>query len=143
MPKNKINWSAHVQPSEGPKFVISTSLDVTTYEVVAVPIDNGKTVPVNIGAGGDDMVLLLIQSDFYSDKLTYTVGTGTITNPAPTYKLEGPHMLCGPGATTLILSGAQKISFANNIVSAPTTTVSAPVNVMIKILVGRVPTPIP
>lgn len=125
---NKINWSTHVQVPGGPQVVMSSVLDVTAYEVIDVVIQKTKDLTVSIGAAGTDINFLLIQSDRYGAALTYEVG-------AATYKLEGPHMLIGPGATQILASGATAIKFINNLVYAGTE----PVN--IKILVGRVPTP--
>lgn len=76
----QFNWTASVQVAGGPSLSISQMQSVAAYDVIAVTVPNG-------GAGTDVHVhpgsaveFLMITTDQWGDKLTYTTHGGIKVN---------------------------------------------------------------
>lgn len=129
----KINWSALVQVVGGPKLSASDTAVVEAYDKIRINIEAGTDKEVEIQPGGEGQAsLLMIVSSKYSnpgsetEKLTYKVNDGT-----DSIELDGPHLLIGKGAVSLLDAAPTSLSFTNDL----------GVDVSVDILVGRDATP--
>ncbi|MDQ3267863.1 MAG: hypothetical protein M3P47_03930 [Pseudomonadota bacterium] len=118
----KIDWSFVVQALNGPSVSGAGTLEIEAYDNIKVTITAGATQQVNLTPSGT--VSLIIINPAVSDvDLTYKVGANVVA-------LDGPHVLIGTGAVSL-LGGAANLSFTNNTAADAT----------IEILLGRDATP--
>ncbi|MEQ1741304.1 MAG: hypothetical protein ABL869_02220 [Candidatus Nitrotoga sp.] len=118
----KINWNFVVQALNGPSVSGAGTLDVEAYDKINVTIIAGATQQVNLVPSGT-VSLLVINPAVPNVDLSYKVGAKVVA-------LDGPHVLIGAGAVSL-LGGAANLSFTNNTSSDAT----------IEILLGRDATP--
>ena len=118
----KINWNFVVQALDGPSVSGASSLDIEAYDKIKVTITAGATQQVNLVPSGA-VSLLIINPAVPDVDLSYKVGANVIA-------LDGPHVLIGTGAVSL-LGGAANLSFTNNTAADAT----------IEILLGRDATP--
>ena len=121
----KINWTLNVQVIGGPKLSASNTMTVDAYDKIQVAIEAGETdKKVEVQPGGAGHVqFLLILSDSYDELLTYKVNDSGAT----AVKLDGPHLLIGKGAVTLLSSAPSSFFFSNGLSE----------NASVEILIGR------
>ncbi|CAH1388046.1 hypothetical protein [Candidatus Nitrotoga sp. M5] len=118
----KINWNFVTQALNGPSVSGAGTLEVEAYDKIAVTIAVGATQQVNLVPSGA-VSLLIINPAVPDADLSYDVGGNAIV-------LDGPHVLIGAGAVSL-LGGATNLSFTNNTAE----------DAIIEILLGRDATP--
>lgn len=118
----KINWNFVVQALNGPSVSGAGNLEVEAYDKIAVTITAGETKQVNLVPSGT-VSLLVINPVVSNADLSYDVGGNAVA-------LDGPHVLIGAGAVSL-LGGAANLSFTNNTAADAT----------VEILIGRDATP--
>jgi hypothetical protein len=126
----KISWSFKAQVSSGPSASLSGEVTADAYDKIDVTIPASTTMssPVTVEVQpGTGVTFLLITAVSY-EGLSYKVGTGS---GATEITLDGPHILIGSGAVSLLVNTPDKFLFAN------TETTDAKVS----ILVGRDATP--
>ena len=100
---------------------------IDKIEVDVPKAADGGAAEVEVQPGGAGQVhLLLITADTYSDQLSYTVDGG-----AADVVLDGPQLMVGAGAVSLLGPVQQKITFSNAASDA----------VKVQIVVGRDATP--
>lgn len=119
-----INWTLNVQVVGGPKVSASDAIEVDAYDKIeaVIPASDSATVDVQPGAGAQ---FLLITASSYED-LTYEVdASGTSVT------LDGPHVLIGSGAVSLLGGTQNQFEFSNG----------GTEDVAVNILVGRDATP--
>lgn len=119
----KITWALNVQVTGGPKVAASNSMEVNAYDKVetVVPANDSATVDVQPGDGAK---FLLVAAGAY-ENLTYVVDGG---DPIT---LDGPHVLIGSGAVSLLGDTQNQFVFTN----------SGGEDLSVSILVGRNATP--
>lgn len=123
-----INWQFQTTIPGGPAFILNQpALQVDAYDVVTAKITATATniaVPIQPSSGAGNVLFLIVSAGQYDAKLTYTVDK--IKN---TLTLDGPHMLVGSGAVSLLNSNAppQTLTFSNG-----TAT-----DINVQIVVGR------
>lgn len=126
----KINWTVTVQVVGGPKLSESRTLEVEAYDLLEVEVPDGDDdtpgrVLVNVQPGGAGQVqFLMISSDLYHHRLTYTVDA----DPTEVH-LDDLHLLIGGGAVTLLGDTQNQFAFFNR------ANQGRPA--FVKILVGR------
>ena len=133
----RISWSINVQVAGGPKISLSRSLDVDAYDKLSVPVAAGATgesaVPVEVQPASEAgrVLFLLISADRYDiENLACEVRDGEATTL--TLPLDGPQVLMGPGAISLLgATPPQTLYFTNGLES----------EARVDILVGRKATP--
>jgi len=118
----KINWNFVIQALNGPTVSGAGTLEMDAYDKIEVTITVGATQQVNLVPSGT-VSLLIINPVVPDAGLSYDVGGNTVA-------LDGPHVLIGAGAVSL-LGGATDLSFTNNTAADAT----------IEILLGRDATP--
>ena len=118
----KINWKFVAQALSGPSLSGQGTLEVDAYDKIGVTIAAGATQQVNLVPSGT-VSLIIINPAVPDADLSYDIGGNAVA-------LDGPHVLIGTGAVSL-LGGAANLSFTNN-----TTSDAA-----IEILLGRDATP--
>lgn len=118
----KIDWNFVVQALNGPSVSGAGTLEIEAYDKIAVTIAAGATQQVNLAPSGT-VSLLIINPAVPDVDLSYDVGGNAVA-------LDGPHMLIGTGAVSL-LGGAANLSFTNDTAADAT----------IEILLGRDATP--
>jgi len=118
----KISWNYVAQALNGPSLSGQGELEVDAYDKIEVTIADGDTQQVDLVPGGT-VSLLVINPDVPDADLSYDVGGNAVA-------LDGPHVLIGTGAVSL-LGGATSLTFTNN----------TGVDATIGILLGRDATP--
>ncbi|CAG0951124.1 hypothetical protein BURK2_00204 [Burkholderiales bacterium] len=118
----KISWNYVAQALNGPSLSGQGELEVDAYDKIEVTITAGATQQVNLVPSGT-VSLLVINPAVPDVDLSYDVGGNAVA-------LDGPHVLIGTGAVSL-LGGATDLSFTNNTGADAT----------IEILLGRDATP--
>lgn len=118
----KISWNYVAQALNGPSLSGQGVLEVDAYDKIEVTIMDGATQQVNLVPSGT-VSLLVINPAVPDVDLSYDIGGTAIA-------LDGPHVLIGTGAVSL-LGGASNLSFTNNTGADAT----------IEILLGRDATP--
>lgn len=118
----KIGWNYVVQALNGPTLSGQGVLEIDAYDKIEVTIIVGATQQVNLVPSGN-VSLLVINPAVPDVDLSYDIGGNAIA-------LDGPHVLIGTGAVSL-LGGASNLSFTNNTDADAT----------IEILLGRDATP--
>ncbi len=125
MPES-INWTLNVQVVGGPQVSASDAITVGAYDKIeaVVPSNGGTTVNVQPGDGAQ---FLLITASSY-EHLTYQVDVSVTP-----ITLDGPHLLIGAGAVSLLGATQNQFTFSN----------SDGGDITVSVLVGRdaVPTP--
>ncbi|MBN8452714.1 hypothetical protein [Accumulibacter sp.] len=103
----QVNWSYAVQVSGGPTLVGAGMRPVDGYVKLSltVPAHGTQSIEVMPGAGGAVQVLVIAPAK-PSDKLTYQLDG----NDVP---LDGPHVLIGAGAVSLLAAMVGTLSFDN------------------------------
>jgi len=120
-----ISWSFKVQVTGGPSLNATDTIDVDAYDkiVATVKKKNGGAGKATIDIQpGDAAQILLITSTLYED-LTYEVDSSGSTED-----LDGPLVLIGAGAVSLLNDTQNQIVFTNNNTSNDAT---------VTVLVGR------
>ena len=118
----KFSWNYVAQALNGPSLSGQGDLTVDAYDKIEVTIAAGATQQVDLVPGGT-VSLLVINPAVPDVDLSYDVGGNAVA-------LDGPHVLIGTGAVSL-LGGATNLTFANNTAADAT----------IAILLGRDATP--
>lgn len=118
----KISWNYVAQALNGPSLSGQGVLEVDAYDKIEVTITAGATQQVNLVPSGT-VSLLVINPAIPDVNLSYKIGVKVVA-------LDGPHVLIGTGAVSL-LGGATNLSFTNNTGADAT----------IEILLGRDATP--
>ena len=117
-----INWNFVTQAVGGPSVSAAGSIEVEAYDKLTVTIPTGSSQTVNLAPNGD-MSLLVVNPTTPAKGLSYKVGSAEVS-------LDGPHILIGAGAVSL-LGKSTSLKFTNN-----TGT-----DAVIGILIGRDATP--
>ncbi len=126
----KITYSISAQVSNGPKISESKLISVEGYDKTQVSVvDTAADFEVNIQPAGAGLArFLCITSSAYDSTITYKVNSAASPDEIP---LDGPHLLVGAGAVSLLDSEPTKLFFSNG----------SGADVTIDILVGRDATP--
>jgi len=107
-----ISWQFQAAISAGPSVLLNQpSITVAAYDVASVDIPAGSSnvnVPIQPSAAAGDVIFLVISSNLYDPGINYTVDALTVA-----HVLDGPHVLLGSGAVSLLNSSAppQKLVF--------------------------------
>jgi hypothetical protein len=123
-----VNWQFQAAIPGGPSVLLNQpGITVAAYDVAAVDIPastNNFDVPIQPAAGTGDVIFLVISSDTYGTGINYTVDALGVT-----HALDGPHVLLGSGAVSLLNTSAppQALKFNN--------TLTKDINV--QVVVGR------
>lgn len=125
-----INWSFAVEAVQGPRISGSDALKVDAYDKISVVLaadlaTNPTKVDVQVQpADADGKVhLLVIRASAYDTEIKFSVDE---SNEAP-FDLDGPVVLIGTGAVSLLAKAPQTLHFSNGTSS----------DVTVDILVGR------
>jgi hypothetical protein len=119
----KINWTFTAQVAGGPRVTQAAAVDVEAYDKTEVVIGAGATdVEVEVPSGTTGVLFVLVSSDVYDPAITYTFNAGTTDIP-----LDGPHLLIGKGAVSLLGATPEKLTISNGMAADAT----------ISVLVGR------
>lgn len=122
-----LNWSYTVQVTGGPTVAGSGTLAIEAYVKLNVSVPKNKSLDVEILPGtGGTVQLLVITPAVPSSGLSYKVGPDNVV-------LDGPHVLIGAGAVSLLAASLGTLKFKND------TTADAEIS----ILAGRDATPTP
>lgn len=126
-----ITYSLTVQVVGGPKVSASGTLTPEAYDKIGLTVAKGDSdKEVNLQPDGADLAeLLFIKASSYETPLTYTVNAKNAATPK--HKLDGPHVLIGAGAVSLLDAAPTKLFFTNG----------GDADVTVDILVGRDATP--
>jgi hypothetical protein len=116
--------SINVGITNGPTQLINQTLSVDAYDKVDIKVPDGSAaMNVELQPGGAGKVrFLLVTCDQYSDKLSYKVNAGT-----DVFLLDGPHVLTGLGAVSMLDPAPTAFIFAN----------SSGKDTQVRILIGR------
>ena len=117
-----IKWNFVTQVLQGPRVSAAASISVDAYDKFDITIANTVTQTVNL-VPADSISLLVINPKTPDEDLSYDLSGSPIA-------LDGPHVLIGSGAVSL-LGGATSLDFTNN----------TGADAVIEILVGRDATP--
>ena len=122
-----LSWNYTVQVAGGPTVAGSGSLVVEAYVKLNVTVPKNKSLDVEVLPGtGGTVQILVIRPTVPSDKLSYKIGADTVV-------LDGPQILVGAGAVSLLAASLGTLTFKND------TTADAEIS----ILAGRDATPNP
>ena len=114
----KLNWNYLANALNGPSVSGAGSIEVDAYDKFAITVTAGATQEVNL-VPGDAISLLIINPKPPSTDLSYALGGNPVA-------LDGPHLLIGAGAVSL-LGTVTSLKFTNNTGS----------DAVIEILIGR------
>ena len=118
-----INWNFVIQVLQGPGISAAASItDVDAYDKFDISLADTVTQAVNLVPAGN-ISLLVINPQTPDADLSYDLSGSPVA-------LDGPHVLIGSGAVSL-LGGATSLTFTNN----------TGADAVIEILVGRDSTP--
>lgn len=118
-----IKWNFVTQVLKGPSVSAAASIDdVDAYDKFDINLADTDSQVVNLTPGGDTS-LLVINPRVPHEDLSYDLSGSPIA-------LDGPHVLIGAGAVSL-LGGATSLTFTNN----------TGADAVIEILIGRDSTP--
>src|SRR5215470_8140134 len=112
---NNINWQFQATIPGGPVVILNQpSITLEAYDVASLTIKagaSGVAVPIQPSALAGDVVFLVISSSIYDPGVTYIVdGGGTA------HDLDGPHVLLGSGAVSLLsATPPQTLTFSNGL----------------------------
>ncbi|MGB7539950.1 MAG: hypothetical protein WBM17_15525 [Anaerolineales bacterium] len=118
----KIVWSFKAQVSGGPTLSVTDTIEMDAYDKIDATIPKNSVATAVEVQPGDGAKFLLILAASYED-LTYKVDdrVGAIT-------LDGPHILIGEGAVSLLHDTQNTLTFTN---------ANATTDNKVSILVGR------
>lgn len=123
-----INWQFQAAIQGGP--VLATNqpvIKVGGYDYIQVTVaaqTNNVAVPIQPAAAAGDVIFMAVVSDVYDPGVTYSVDA-----IGANHILDGPHLLIGSGAVSLLNNNAPpKLLTFNN-------TLTKPVDV--QVIVGR------
>jgi len=118
-----IKWNFVTQVLKGPSVSAAGSIDeVDAYDKFDIDLADGATQTVDL-VPSDSISLLIINPKTPDEDLSYDLSGSPVS-------LDGPHVLIGAGAVSL-LGGATSLAFTNN----------TGADAVIEILVGRDSTP--
>jgi hypothetical protein len=118
-----IKWNFVTQVMKGPSVSAAAGIDdVDAYDKFDIELEDSGIQVVNLTPGGATS-LLVINPRVPHEDLTYELSGNPIA-------LDGPHVLIGAGAVSL-LGGATSLTFTNN----------TGADAVIEILIGRDSTP--
>jgi|KBSMisStandDraft_5_1062788.scaffolds.fasta_scaffold133702_2 hypothetical protein len=109
-----LTWQFQAAVEGGPSVTINQpNLPISGYDVVTVTVPGSTSsfpVLVQPSSGSGDVILMVITADKYDTPLSFTVDA-----IATSHVLDGPHVLLGGGAVSLLNSAAspQKLIFKN------------------------------
>jgi hypothetical protein len=119
----KIKWNFATQVSGGPSVSAAASInDVDAYDKFDISLADTDSQAVNLTPVGDTSLLVINPKPPHED-LSYELNGNPVA-------LDGPHVLIGEGAVSL-LGGATSLTFTNN----------TGADAVIEILIGRDSTP--
>lgn len=119
-----IKWNFVTQVLQGPSVSAAASIDdVDAYDKFDVELADTVTQAVNLVPAAASISLLVISPQTPDANLSYDLSGSPVA-------LDGPHVLIGEGAVSL-LGGATSLTFTNN----------TGADAVIEILVGRDSTP--
>ena len=119
--KIAITWSFRAQVAGGPSVSEDKPiLEVDAYDQIQALIPAGQSVTVNVQPNSGKFLLLAATPGY--DKLSYKVDAG-----ATDITLDGPHILIGQGAVSLLGATQKQFAFKND----------GAADVTVHILVGR------
>lgn len=123
----KVSWSYAVQVLGGPTVTGTGTLFPDSYIKLNIVVPKKKSLDVEVQpGGGSGLLFLAIQPAKPSADLSYTAGTDT-------FLLDGPHLLIGAGAVSLLAGAVGTLKFENK----------SDFDAEISILAGRDATPTP
>jgi hypothetical protein len=123
----KLAFSYSVQAVGGPTVAGGGTMLVDSYAKLNVVVPKKKTLEVEVQPGaGSGLQILLIQPTKPSAELSYKSGSDS-------FVLDGPHLLIGSGAVSLLAASVGKLTFDNK----------SDTDAEISILAGRDATPTP
>src|SRR5215213_2324599 len=104
----KVTWSFSIQVAGGPHVAGTAMIEAEAYDKVQVSIDDNTTDKVvNLAPSGAGSIKLVAIVPAKPDpKLTYKHGTADV-------KLDGPLLLIGEGAVSLLTSTSGSLKFSN------------------------------
>lgn len=134
----KVSWQFHVAIDGGPQLQLKTpNLEVDGYDLVrrSLPANMADFVPIEIQPSNTAgrVVLLVISADRYAKEVAYALSD---EDDAAEFPLDGPHLLIGPGALTMLAAAPPTTLFFQNSLPAGDSNL-----VTVTILVGRKLTP--
>ncbi len=123
-----INWMLNIQTSEGYKISEANKIEVDACDAIGIILKgNAQAEDIEIQPGGSGQVkFLLIQSDCYDPKISYSVNEDK-SNDEDRIKLDALQLLMGNGAVKLLGEPPNKLFFYNGLTR----------DVTLQILVGR------
>lgn len=102
----KINWTLNVQVVGGPKVSGSDTIEVDAYDKIEAVVSAGGSATVDVQPADGAQFLLITASSY--ENITYEVdGSGTAVT------LDGPHVLIGSGAVSLLGGTQNQFVFSN------------------------------
>jgi len=105
-----IKWSVTLEAVLGPRLSESGISTVAAYDKISVQLAGNATdvdVEVQPSATGGDVELLVLTASSYEADVTF--GAGATTE----FTLNGPVILIGSGAVSLLAAAPQTLRFAN------------------------------
>lgn len=118
-----IKWNFVTQVLKGPSVSAASSIDaVDAYDKFEIAVGDTLSQVVNLTPGGNTYLLVINPRPPHAD-LSYELDGNPVA-------LDGPHVLIGSGAVSL-LGGATSLTFTNN----------SGADAVIEILIGRDSTP--
>jgi hypothetical protein len=104
-----VSWSYNVRAVSGPALANSGTLDVDAYQKLNVPVTAGATQDVTVAPGtwADVLSLVITASSLNGDVQIMPDGA------AAAFPLDGPLLLFGGGAVSLLGTGDATVSIAN------------------------------
>ena len=106
-----INWSVTFDAVLGPRVAAHGTQVLGAYDKLSIQLEAGATdVDVEIQPSGTsgDVRLLVVTAGLYDVGITYSADTGTTTA-----ELDGPLVLIGAGAVSLLADPPQALRLAN------------------------------
>ena len=111
----------------GPTMSINQTIVVDAYDKFDVVVPDSPTGPTTVNiqllpSKTGAVKFLMVSSDLYDEKLSYKINSASTV-----YMLDGPHLLIGGGAVSLLNSVPEKLVLTNGTGK----------NAQVRILIGR------
>lgn len=124
--------SGNIVVPNGPQIAFNQTLDVDAYDKIDVIVEagaSGKKIELQPGAAGQVQFIAIV-SDWYGDKLSFKINTGT-----DAFALDRPLLCMGEGGVDLFDAAPKGLLFSNG------TSGATAKDAKIQILIGRDATP--
>ena len=135
-----VSWSVNVSVCGGPQLTESRAGEVEAFDVIKITVPAGEvgapgeaTVEVQPAAAAEDVLLVLIKSDRYSQAPDEELLKFSVEGGQQDIALDAPQWLVGRGAIGLLGASPKKLEFQNEL--------GAGNDAAITIIVGRNATP--